>query len=215
MAKAFNAGERWKKGTLHGQHTFFVHCFAVVLHDYTTSDLQKIPSYTFYGGSVVRVLVHYFLLPLIYTLHYWWPLAFLILSPLLQFFFKSPSPFFSLSFTGLPPTFSFCLSFFLALYSKFVDMTTYLSLILLTTRIQKKIPLSVFVFIDSFFVSVLQDAGGYAISRQNNLELHFSCHTCWFSYFTLVCLCCGRMVSQAGGRWVGVRSRDCQIFSDG
>ena len=119
MAKAFNAGERWKttigliskKGTLHGQHTFFVHCFAVVLHDYTTSDLQKIPSYTFYGGSVVRVLVHYFWLPLIFTLHYWWPLAFLILSPLLQFFFKSPSPFFSLSFTGLPPTFSFCLSF--------------------------------------------------------------------------------------------------------
>ena len=28
------------------------------------------------------------------------------------------------------------------------------------------------------FVSALQDAGGYAISRQNNLELHLSCHTC-------------------------------------
>ena len=34
---------------------------------------------------------------------------------------------------------------------------------------QKQIPLSVFVFIDSSVVSALQDAGGYAISRQNNL----------------------------------------------
>ena len=28
----------------------------------------------------------------------------------------------------------------------------------------------------------LQDAGGYAISRQNNLELHLGCHTWWLSY---------------------------------
>ena len=55
---------------------------------------------------------------------------------------------------------------------------------------------------DSFVVSALQDAGGYAISRQNNLELHLGCHTCWLSYFTLVCLCCGRTVSRAVGRWV-------------
>ena len=34
------------------------------------------------------------------------------------------------------------------------------------------IPLSVFVFIDSLAVSALQDAGGYAISRQNIFELH-------------------------------------------
>ena len=40
----------------------------------------------FYGGNVVRVLVHFFSLPLIFTLHLW-PLAFLILSPLLQNFF--------------------------------------------------------------------------------------------------------------------------------
>ena len=31
-----------------------------------------------------------------------------------------------------------------------------------------------------------------AISRQNNLELHLRCHTCWLSYFTLICLLCGR-----------------------
>ena len=30
--------------------------------------------------------------------------------------------------------------------------------------------------IDSFFVSTLQDASGYAISSQNNLELHLGCH---------------------------------------
>ena len=95
----------------------------------------------------------------------------------------------SLSFAGLPPTFSFplyCLSF------KFVDMTIYLSLILYTKRIQRQL--------FSFVVSALQDTGGYVISLQNNLELHLGCHTCWLSYFTLVCLWCGRTVSPAGRR---------------
>ena len=92
----------------------------------TTRNFQKLFSYTFYGGNVVRVPVHFFSQPLIFTLQ-WWPLAFLILSPLqnfhvvlptkkclLRFFIsrsKSLSPFFSLSFAGLPPTFSFSLSF--------------------------------------------------------------------------------------------------------
>ena len=65
--------------------------------------------------------------------------------------------------------------------------------------------------IDFLVVSVLQDAGGYAISRQNNLELHLGCHTCWLIYFTLVCLWWGRTVA----RVVGVWSRDYQIFLDG
>ena len=73
----------------------------------------------------------FFSLPLIFTLH-WWPLAFLMLSPpaaatkfsccsskkkCLLFFSslisrsRSLSPFLSLSFAGLPPTFSFSLSF--------------------------------------------------------------------------------------------------------
>ena len=39
-------------------------------------------------------------------------------------------------------------------------------------------------------------------SRQDNLELHFGCHTCWLSYFTLVCLWCGQTVSRTGGRSV-------------
>ena len=127
---------------------------------------------------------NFFSLPLIFTLH-WWPLGFLIFSPPLKnfhvvfptknespLFFISRSrsllPFFSLSFAGLPPNFSFSLSS-QALYSKFVDMTT---------QIQKQFPLSVFVVIDSLVVSALQDAGDYAISLQNNLELHLGCHTC-------------------------------------
>ena len=44
-----------KKATLHVQHPFFVHFFAVGLHDHNIN-FQKL----FYGGNVVRVLVHFF-----------------------------------------------------------------------------------------------------------------------------------------------------------
>ena len=64
-------------------------------------------------------------------------------------------------------TTTLCLS--LALYSKFVDMTINLSL-------KKQFPL--FGFIDSLAASALQEAGGYAISRKNNLELSLGFHTC-------------------------------------
>ena len=64
-------------------------------------------------------------------------------------------------------------------------------------RIQKQFPLFVFVFIDSLVVTASQDAGGYAISRQNNLELHLGCHTCWLKYFTLV------SVERTDGRTLG------------
>ena len=172
-------------------------------------------------------LFTFFSLPLIFTL-YWWLLAFLILSPPLQnIHVVLPTKNCLLCFLSLAldlyrpfqsrwaslacrllPLF-LCVS--LTLYSKFLDMTINLSLILYKTRRQKQSPLSLFVFMDSLVVSALQDAGGYAISRQNNLELHLGCHTCWLNYFTLVCLWCGRTV----GRLVGVRSRDYQIFSDG
>ena len=164
----------------------------------------------------------FFSLPLIFTLH-WWPPAFLILSPPLQnFHVVLPTEKCLLCFLSLTldlchpfscwaslasPLLCLFLCVSLALYSKSVDMTINLSLILWKTRIQRQFPLSVFVFIDSLVVSALQDAGGYAISRQNNLELHLGCHTFWFRYFTLVCLWCRRTV--------GVRSRDYQIFSDG
>ena len=99
-------------------------------------NFQKLLSYTFCGGNVVRVLVHFFSLPLILTLHLW-PLAFPILPPPLQNFHvvlptkkMSPlffisrswplSPFSSLSFAGLPPTFSFSLSFSCPIFQIFV-----------------------------------------------------------------------------------------------
>ena len=90
-----------------------------------------------------------------------------------------------------------CLS--LALYSKSVDMTLFYY-----SRQQGYIPLSGFLFIDSLFVSALQDAGagGYAIFRQNNLELYLGWHSCWLSYFSLVCLWCGWTVDRAGRRMV-------------
>ena len=62
-----------------------------------------------------------FSLPLIFILH-WWPLAFLILSPPLQNFHvvlptKNVSfVIFALSFAGLPPTFSFSLSFSFSIF---------------------------------------------------------------------------------------------------
>ena len=164
-------------------------------------------------------LFTFFSLPLIFTLIRW-PLAFFIFSPPLQ-----------TCHTGLPTkkcllyclflaldlcrpfsrlaspacrllSLFICLS--LALYSKFVDMTISLSLILILqkTRIQEQFPLSVFVFIDSLVVSALQDAAGYGISRQNNLELHLGRHPCWLSYFTLVCLWCGRKVGRCTVTWL-------------
>ena len=81
-----------------------------------------------------------------------------------------------------------CLS--LALYSKFVDMTINLSLILSTTRIQKQFPLSVVVFIHSLVVSALQEAGGYAISR---VTMHSSIiiFACFFHFQSLSVLSLG------------------------
>ena len=171
---------------LHVLHTFFVHFFAVVLHYYNiklpeTSQLHILLR----KCSTTCSLVFY-----CRSFSPWWPLAFLIFSPSLQNFHVAlPTKksllffilccsflllFFTLSLAGLLPTFSFfcvCLS----LYSKFVDMTINLSLILQTTLMQKQFPLSVFVIIDSLHVvvSASQHGGGqYGISCQNKLELH-------------------------------------------
>ena len=43
---------------------------------------------------------------------------------------------------------------------------------------KETISVSDFVFIDSLAASALQHAGGYAISRQNNLELHLGSRSC-------------------------------------
>ena len=100
-----------------------------------------------------------------------------------------------LSCTFFSVTFFHCSSIFLLYIPNL--WTINVSLILLKTRIQRQFPLSIFLFIAFLVVSAFQDAGGYAISRQNNLELHLGCHTCWLNYFTLVCLWCGRTVSRA------------------
>ena len=68
-----------------------------------------------------------------------------------------------------------CLS--LSLYSKFVDTTIHLSLILYKmTRIQKHFSISVFVFIDSLVVSASQEGAGHTLSRQNNLTSGIRLH---------------------------------------
>ena len=151
----------------------------------------------------------FFSLPLIFTLH-WWPLAFLILSPPLQNFHvvlptkKCLLCFLSLALDLCRPfsrwvslacrVLSLFLGLSLALYSKSVDTTINLSLILWTPRIQEQFPLSVFVFIDSLVVSTSQDAGGHTLSRQNNLTFGIGLH-------------------EVGVRTVGVRTlRHNQIF---
>ena len=62
-----NAGERWKttigliskKTTLHVQHTF-LYISMPLFCTTTTWNFQKLLRYTFNGGNVVRVLVHFF-----------------------------------------------------------------------------------------------------------------------------------------------------------
>ena len=140
-----NAGEQWKtttglitkKATLHLQHTF-LYISLPLFCTTATWNFQKLLSYTFFTLT-------FFSLPLLFTLH-WWPLAFLTLSPPLQNFHvvlptrKGLLCFLSLALNLCRPFSRWAslacrlLSLFrcvsLALYSKFVDMTINLSLIL-------------------------------------------------------------------------------------
>ena len=142
-----NAGERWKttigltdkKKQLCTCSTLFLYISLPLFCTITTWNFQKLLSYTFYGRNVVRVLVHFFSLSFIFTLHCW-PLDFSFFHHHYKIFmlflqqnnisfvfisrYRSLSPFFSSSFAGLPPTLSFSLSFS---SSKFVDMTINLS----------------------------------------------------------------------------------------
>ena len=127
-------------GEAHFFCTFLCRCFALLqretFRNFLVTRFMEEMSYVF--------SFTFFSLPLIFFLH-WWPLAFLILSPLLQnFHVVLPTKKFLLCFLSLAldlrrpflvefrwsAAFSlfFCLS--LALYSKFVDMTINLSLIL-------------------------------------------------------------------------------------
>ena len=122
-----NNRSNWQKSnfapTAHFFCKFLFRCFA---------RLQRETSRNFLVARFMEEMSYvfsftFFSLPLIFTLH-WWPLAFLILSTPLKIFklflkqnimsilffisrSGSLSPFCLLSFAGLPPTFSFSLSF--------------------------------------------------------------------------------------------------------
>ena len=97
-----------KKANMHVQHTF-VNFFAVVLHDYrnflVTRFLEKMWSYVF--------SFPFFHFPFCHRRYKIFMLFFQQKMPPLFFISRSRSlsPFFSLSFAGLPPTFSFSLPF--------------------------------------------------------------------------------------------------------
>ena len=129
-----NAGERWKttiglikkKATLHVQHTF-LYISLPLFCTTTTWNFRKPLSYPFYGRNVSRFLVHFFftaahlhLALVVASISHFVtaatkfsccssnnkvsPVSFISCS-------RSLWPFFSLSFAGLPLTFSFSLSF--------------------------------------------------------------------------------------------------------
>ena len=146
-----NARECWKTtiGLISKTSTFAraAHFFCTFLcHSF--GRLQRETSRNFLVARFMEEMSYvfsftFFSLPLIFTLH-WWPLAFLILSPPLQnFHVVLPTKKCLLCFLSLalnpcrpfsrwaslacrPLSLFLCLS--LALYSKFVDITIYLSL---------------------------------------------------------------------------------------
>ena len=116
-----------KKATLHVPKTFFCTFLLPLFCTTTTWNFQKLPSYTFYGGNVVRVFAHFFftvahfhLALVAASISHFVTVATKFsccssnkkMSPLFYISRSSPlSPFYSLSLAGLPPTFSFSLSF--------------------------------------------------------------------------------------------------------
>ena len=126
-----------KKATLHVQHTFFVHFFAVVLHDHNVKLPETSWLHVLWRKCRTCSCSLFFSLSLIFTLVATSISHFLnaatkcyVVSPkkMYPLFFLTRSSSFS-RWASLPcrPTFSF--SFSLSLYSKFVDMIINLSLI--------------------------------------------------------------------------------------
>ena len=127
----------------------------------TRWNVQKLPGYTFYGGNVVHFLVHFFHCRSFFP---GWLLAFLIFSPPLQIHVVLPTKNGSLSLAlALRRSFSrwaslachlfslfLCLS--LSLYSKFVDMTINLRLILKQQNTQTIFAFRFHVYFIYFFV---------------------------------------------------------------
>ena len=147
-----NAGERWKtaigliskKATLYVPHTFFYFFFCRCFERLQRETSRNFLVTRFFGGNVVSVLVDFFVFFFFHCRSFspWWLLSFLIFSPPLQnFHVVLPTKNGSLSLVlALCRSFSrwaalACrlLSLFLCLplplYSKFLDMTINLSLI--------------------------------------------------------------------------------------
>ena len=113
---------------------------------------------------------------------------------------KSLSPFSSLSFAGLPPTFSFSLSFSCSIF-QICGHDNLSQLNTLDNTDTETTSAFCFRLYLLFCCLRFQDAGGYAISGENNLELHLGYRTCWLRYFNLVCLWCGgRSLGRSVGR---------------
>ena len=128
-----NSGERWKTtislisknwATLHVQHFALFLYISFPLFCTTTSwNFQKLLSYTFYERNVVRFLVHFFFT----APHYHLALVGARISHFVTAATKFSScssscrPFFRwrLSFAGLPPIFSFSLSFSCSIFQIF------------------------------------------------------------------------------------------------
>ena len=121
-------GEKTTVGLIGKKSNFaFLYISLLLFCTTTTWNFQKLLSYTFYGGNVVRVLVHFFFTDTHFhvalvaaSISYFVTAATKFcccssnkkMSPLFFISCSRPlSPFFSLSFAGLPPTFSFSLSF--------------------------------------------------------------------------------------------------------
>ena len=130
-------------------NTIFLYISLPLFCTTTTWNFQKLLSYTVFRGNVVRVLDHLFFTAahfhhalvtssishVVNAATKFWRCSSNKKKCLLCFFIsrcRSLSPFFSLSFAGLPPTFSFFFPYChsLALFSKFVGMIINLSLIL-------------------------------------------------------------------------------------
>ena len=106
-----------------------------------------------------------------------WPLAFLIFSPPLWismfFFLRNSSPLFS------------------------ITRSSSFSVIHVSVNIKNNAEKDTTLLL--FFLS--KTPGSHVISFQiKPIELLLSCHTCWLSYFTLVCLWCGGTVARSLAR---------------
>ena len=226
-----NAGERWKtaigliskKKQLCTCCSLFLHISLPLFCTTTTWNFRKLLSCTFYGGNVVRVLVHfsffiathYHLALVAATFSYFVTAAKKFQQKNVSFVFfprsRSLSPFFSLSFAGLQPDFLF-FSVFLLLYTPnlWTCWTMNVSWILWTTRIQKQFPFTVSSLLT---LSLLYKT---PVAMRFSAKITSSCiwvaiPVDWVILHWYACGADGR----SGGRAVGVRSRDYQIFSDG